>query len=275
MAFRFFPPGVQFFTNDGKVLANGSLSFYDSGTTNPRPTYSDPEMTTPNPASVTLDGAGRPSVDIWGDGSYRVVLKDSLGTTIVTLDDVSGPQGIPDPSLQSGRFLTNDGTDLFWAPILQVPDPDGEPSGSVLTTDGSTYSWEPLPEPPTPEAVPTIDVGSSSVELQSAAGGDKFVIFTGTATVTATGSQSGSVNVTFPKVFKTLLFASAQARTFNPSAADGSGFSPVVTIPNSSNSGMTININTNGWGHGGNRNLTSSTSLWWIAVGLIAAASSP
>lgn len=144
MAFRFFPPGIQFFTNDGQVLADGSITFTDSGTTDPRGTWSDPGMTTPNPDPVPLDGAGRPEVDIWGDGAYRVVIKDSLGATLVTLDNVSGPQGIPDPALQAGKFLSNDGTDLFWVSIRQVPDPTGESAGDVLTTDGAgNTAWLP------------------------------------------------------------------------------------------------------------------------------------
>lgn len=144
MAFRFFPPGIQFFTNDGQVLAGGSLTFSDSGTTDPRPTYSDPELSTPNSNPVELDGAGRPNTDIWGDGSYRVVLKDSLGATIATLDNVSGPQGIPDPALQAGKFLSNDGTDIFWIAIREVPDPDGASNGDVLTTDGAgNMDWQP------------------------------------------------------------------------------------------------------------------------------------
>jgi len=137
MTFRFFPPGIQFFTNDGQVLADGSLTFSDSGTTDLRDTWSDPGMTTPNPNPVPLDGAGRPDVDTWGDGAYRVVLKDSDGVTIVTLDNVSGPQGIPDPALQAGKFLTNDGTDLSWAAIVQVPSAAGQQNGYVLTTDGA------------------------------------------------------------------------------------------------------------------------------------------
>lgn len=144
MSFRFFPPGMTFLTNDGQVLASGSLTFTDSGTTDPRSTYSDPELETENSNPVSLDAAGRPNVDIWGDGAYRVVLKDSGGVTLVTLDNVSGPQGIPDPALQSGEFLTNDGTDIFWAPILQVPDPEGQPAGAVLTTDGAgNIDWDP------------------------------------------------------------------------------------------------------------------------------------
>ena len=125
------------------VLASGSLTFTDSGTTTPRTTWSDPGMTTPNPNPVPLDGAGRPDVDIWGDGTYRVVLKNSLGAVIVTLDNVSGPVGIPNPALQAGKFLTNDGTVISWATIRQVPDPTGQPDGNVLTTDGAgNTAWE-------------------------------------------------------------------------------------------------------------------------------------
>lgn len=160
MSFRFFQPGTQFFSNDGKVLAGGSLWFFDSGTSNPADTYSDPTLTTPNPNPVPLDGAGRPENDVWGDGSYRVVLKDAGGVTLVTMDNVSGPQGIPDPSLQSGKFLTNDGTDLSWAEISQVPNPAGEPNGNVLTTDGAgNIAWQPtglanVRQVPDPDGVP-------------------------------------------------------------------------------------------------------------------------
>src|SRR5690606_8572835 len=187
---------------------------------------------TPNAHPVDRDAAGRPITDIWGDGSYRGVRIDSPGATIATLDDVSGPQGIPDPSLQSGLFLTNDGTDLFWAPILQVPDPDGETPGYVLTTDGANYQWDALPEPPTPEATPTVEIGATTLEIGSAAGGERILFQTGTATAPASGSQSATINVTFDPQFKTLIFATAQPQTFNPSQADSSGFSPVVTIPN-------------------------------------------
>lgn len=268
MAFRFFPPGVQFFTNDGKVLANGSLSFYDSGTTNPRSTYSDPAMTTPNPASVTLDGAGRPSVDIWGDGSYRVVLRDELGTTIVTLDDVSGPQGIPSPALQSGKFLTNDGTDIMWAPILQVPDPDGEAAGSVLTTDGSTYSWEPLPEPPAPPTVPTVDVGAASLEIGESTGGNRFLIQTGTISAPASGGHTTSATVTFPIIFSAgVLFVSASVAKY-PVASGG--FGATVSCTSISDSGFTIVLDVNEGGSSGSLNIVNPVPLRWFACGLVA-----
>lgn len=268
MAFRFFPPGVQFFTNDGKVLANGSLSFYDSGTTNPRSTYSDPAMTTPNPASVTLDGAGRPSVDIWGDGSYRVVLRDELGTTIVTLDDVSGPQGIPSPALQSGKFLTTDGTDIMWAPILQVPDPDGEAAGSVLTTDGSTYSWEPLPEPPAPPTVPTVDVGAASLEIGESTGGNRFLIQTGTISAPASGGHTTSATVTFPIIFSAgVLFVSASVAKY-PVASGG--FGATVSCTSISDSGFTIVLDVNEGGSSGSLNIVNPVPLRWFACGLVA-----
>lgn len=167
MAFRAWPPAVQFFTNDGEVLAGGSITFTDSGTTTPRTTWSDPGLTTPNPNPVPLDGAGRPNVDIWMDGSYRIVLRDSLGATLVTLDDVSGPVGIPNPSLQAGNFLTNDGTTVFWQAIRQVPDSTGQPDGFVLTTDGAgNNQWEALPTP----AVAAPGLSGTNIDAYALAG---------------------------------------------------------------------------------------------------------
>lgn len=220
MAFRFFQPGIQFFTNDGQVLAGGSLTFNDSGTTTPRTTWSDPAMTISNQNPVPLDGAGRPNVDIWGDGSYRVVLNDAFGATLVTLDNVSGPVGIPDPALQAGKFLSNDGTDVFWIAIRQVPDPTGQPDGNVLTTDGTNYAWEALPTPPVPPTLPTVDVGATSLTIGESTGGDRFMIQTGTTSAPASGGHTTSANVAFPTIFSTILYAGAVA-TSHPTAAGG------------------------------------------------------
>lgn len=268
MSFRIFQPGTQFFTNDGQVLAGGSLWFFDSGTTNPRSTYSDPTLTTPNPNPVPLDGAGRPKNDVWGDGAYRVVLKDAGGVTLVTMDNVSGPQGIPDPSLQSGRFLTNDGTDLFWAPILQVPDPDGEEPNSVLTTDGTNYAWEPLPEPPAPPTVPTVDVGATSLEIGESTGGNRFLIQTGTVSAPASGDHTTSATVTFPTIFSAgVLFVSASVAKY-PVASGG--FGVTVSCTSISNSGFTIVLDVNEAGSSGAFNIINPVQLRWFACGLVA-----
>lgn len=266
MSFRIWPPGVQFFTNDGKVLAGGSLTFSDSGTTTPRPTYSDPGLTTPNSNPVVLDGAGRPNTDIWAEGSYRIVLRSSLGAVLVTLDNVSGPVGIPDPALQAGKFLSNDGTNVFWVAIRQVPDPTGQPDGNVLTTDGAgNTAWEPLPTPPVPPASPTVDIGATSIELGESTGGDRFLIQTGTASAPASGGHTTTANVAFPTIFTAgALYAGAVATNFPVGAA---GFGAVICATSISNSGFTISIDTNDGGSGAN--IVNPVSLRWFAMGLV------
>lgn len=75
------PPGMTQFTDaNGKPYAFGSVLHYIVATTTPKTTYSDINGTTPNANPVVLDAAGR--AVIFGDGTYRQILKDSLGNTI-------------------------------------------------------------------------------------------------------------------------------------------------------------------------------------------------
>ncbi len=83
----FVQPDPQFFDSNGDPLAGGILYFYETGTSNPKVVYAESGATTSLGAEVTLDSSGR--AKIWLDGYYRVVLKDSLGTTIWTEDNVS------------------------------------------------------------------------------------------------------------------------------------------------------------------------------------------
>lgn len=228
MSFRAWPPAIQFFDNTGQVLADGSITFSDSGTTTPRDTWSDPGLTTPNPNPVGLDGAGRPDVDMWLEGSYRIVLRNALGATLVTLDNVIGPVGIPSPTLQSGKFLTNDGTNVSWAVIRQVPNPTGQPDGHVLTTDGAgNTAWEVIPttrQVPDPAAITDgwvltrDDASPGDYAWKAPASGiddqdlisngfvklnGGFVLQWGTSGAVGAG---GTLVVTFPEVFANACF---------------------------------------------------------------------
>lgn len=143
MAFRLFPPFSQFFDNSGNVLASGSITFTDSGTTTPKTTYSDKALSVPNTNPVLLNSAGRPATDIWGSGSYRAVLKNSIGSVLGTFDNVEAPTEIPSQTGNAGEFLTTNGTTLSWAAISQVPDMTGQ-DGEYLTNNGTTASWAPV-----------------------------------------------------------------------------------------------------------------------------------
>jgi hypothetical protein len=72
--------------NSGEALASGKVYSYASGTTTPKDLYTDSAATTAAANPVILDGYGRTKV--YGDGRYKLIIKDSDDTTIQTLDDL-------------------------------------------------------------------------------------------------------------------------------------------------------------------------------------------
>ena len=71
---------TQFFGNDGKPVAGGEVYYYVPGTTTDKPTWQDPGRATLNTNPVPLDQSG--TALVWGDGLYRMVLKDSTGAQV-------------------------------------------------------------------------------------------------------------------------------------------------------------------------------------------------
>lgn len=86
------PPYLQFFDANGNPLAGGSVTTYAAGTTMQQATYTDSTGATPLSNPIALDSAGRPigaNGSIWINGSYKFIVKDSLGNIIETTDGVS------------------------------------------------------------------------------------------------------------------------------------------------------------------------------------------
>lgn len=82
---------TQFLDNAGDPLIDGKLYFYEPGSTTPKNTYRDVGETTNsvNTNPVLLSGAGR-SPDIFGSGSYRVIVTDRNDVQIAVADPVGG-----------------------------------------------------------------------------------------------------------------------------------------------------------------------------------------
>jgi len=81
-------PDQQFFKNDGSINASGTLTFYEPGTTTPKTIYTSTDTggsTHTNPH--TLDSAGRPTAPIFTDGLYDILVKDSAGSTLVSVSN--------------------------------------------------------------------------------------------------------------------------------------------------------------------------------------------
>lgn len=80
-------PYLAFYDSDGNPLNGGLIYTYSAGTTTPKATYTDSGAGTSNANPVVLDSAGR--AVIWISGNYKFVVKDSLGSTIRTVDNIS------------------------------------------------------------------------------------------------------------------------------------------------------------------------------------------
>lgn len=202
MAFRPFGPFPQFFLNNGKVNAGGSLTFYATDLTTLKNTWSDEALTILNTNPVLLDAAGRPVTDIWADGEYGVVAKDALGAAIGTRNNVQSDASatLDLPPLGLDQTYAGDGAGgvVAFTPTY-LPDPTGF-AGYMLVTDG--VLWYPAPQPevviPDPEIVVTngtthyFQAGTSEVNT-------KLVIMTGTIQVSGSGGgKTSSASVTLP-----------------------------------------------------------------------------
>jgi hypothetical protein len=90
---RYISPVFQATNSSGQVLASAKLFFYDAGTTTPKSTFSDKELTSANTNPVIADGGG-----FWSDiflepGDYKVTLKTAADVEIWTRDYIKG--GLP------------------------------------------------------------------------------------------------------------------------------------------------------------------------------------
>ncbi len=172
MAFRFLDQFPVYLNASGEPCAGGSLTFTNTGTTTPKAVWTDKANTISASNPHVLNSQGRPTTDLWGSGSYRVVLKDSGGATIWSRDDVDElltGSGIPSMTSQSGKFLTNNGSVASWSAISQVPSVTGN-TGKYLYTDGSTASWR------NPSFVPAVTSIASSATITPDAGSDMTVV---------------------------------------------------------------------------------------------------
>lgn len=92
---RYSNPQPQYLDDAGEPLSGGKLYYYTSGTSDLKNTYSNFSLTVPNTNPVILDGEGRPSNDIFLDGSYKVRLTTSADVLVWEKDPVgSADSGI-------------------------------------------------------------------------------------------------------------------------------------------------------------------------------------
>lgn len=117
------PNAIQYFMDaNGKPLANGKVYMYTPSTTTPKTTWTTPDKATAQPQPfIPLGIAGKPANPIYGDGSYRQLVKDQFNNTIWdfnTASTGSGGSGPPTPGVGDGLLV---GSILPWAGLIVPP----------------------------------------------------------------------------------------------------------------------------------------------------------
>lgn len=80
----------RFFDNSGNVLAGGYVYSYKVGETEKKTLYTDATGDTEQENPIELNAYGMAASDIYGDGYYKLVIKDSAGATIKTIPSIAG-----------------------------------------------------------------------------------------------------------------------------------------------------------------------------------------
>lgn len=83
-------PKFQGFDDNGDPLSGGKLYSYAAGTTNLQDTYSDSALATENDNPIVLDSAGRATVYLDPELSYKFTLTDADDAEIWTQDNIVG-----------------------------------------------------------------------------------------------------------------------------------------------------------------------------------------
>lgn len=82
-----YRPKFQAFNIQGFALSGGKVYAYDAGTTTPRQTFQDSDLTVPNTWPVVLDSQGQ--ADIWpGEGTFKLVVCDVNDVQLYTQDNM-------------------------------------------------------------------------------------------------------------------------------------------------------------------------------------------
>ncbi len=261
MAYRILDLAPSHRNLQGDATASGgTLYFYTTGTNTPKAAYGAKALTGAM-FSITLDSAGRTNGDVWGDGSYRVTLKDALGATIWSRDDVELPGGVSAvvPVPNTDEFLTGDGTNYALASIREVPDPTGQ-ANKILSTDGTALFWVTKPADGAAGTNGTSPVNAATNVLLGT-----LRIQWGAGSAPASGTDAASASVTFPVAFSAAPYIVIPSVT----VASVNGTSLVATsYTGASATGCTINFNNADRHFDGSSKLTSAIPFSYVAIGL-------
>lgn len=116
MAATVFTSLLQLFDNSGDPLAGGTVTVYQDETTTLIPLFSADDLTGVAANPIPLDAAGRHAIRYFAAQSYKVLINNSAGTTLRTIDNID--PGVP---LGTGVLaVANGGTGASTAAVART-----------------------------------------------------------------------------------------------------------------------------------------------------------
>lgn len=94
----------QFIDANGDPLTGGQVETYLNGSSTPAATYTSSSGATPQPNPIILNSLGYAPSPVWLTGgiAYKFVIKDASGSTLRTIDDISG---VNDASVSQSEWV--------------------------------------------------------------------------------------------------------------------------------------------------------------------------
>jgi len=271
-SFQLYSKLDTFFDQAAQLLAGGYLKFYTAGTTTPQDVYSNKALTTNIGSTVALDASGRPIHDCWGSttAGYFVELYDADDVKQGETDNKELPGGtgqtvpVPGPD----EFLTGDLTNFDVENLANrlVPDPSGQ-TNKVLSTDGTILTWI---AKPADGVAGTSDVDTSVTNVLKINSAWQFVKGSGSAT--QSGGRSCSASVTFVDAFSATPIVLVQPKGGAPTSAGN--IYPHAYVTAVSATGFTVVFSTLTGGSSAdssnsNSAITSDVPFDFLAVGAV------
>lgn len=97
-----FSPMLRISDANGNPVSNGTVEFYEAGTSTPKTVYADKDLSTTLGTVISTDSSGYPKTSgnartlvFTGTSAFKMIVKDAAGITLVTHDNVPGAVAIP------------------------------------------------------------------------------------------------------------------------------------------------------------------------------------
>lgn len=159
--------------------------------------------------------------------------------------------------MESGKFLTNDGSAYLWDDVRQVPDPTGS-ANKILSTDGSALIWI------AQQMIPASNATSGSGFMRI---GD-YAVQWGRAQCPASGGVATATTVTIPTAYTETPFVLATAAKF-PFYSPDFGGAAIIMARASSNNSIEVQMHAN-IQPSGDTKVIAPVDFTWVAFGKVA-----